>query len=65
LSFDRAPDKDENKLWKFTPNGKGDGTWATETISNQAAFQQREMTSLGAFANTEDTGFIIGGIIIS
>jgi hypothetical protein len=65
LDLTRLPAEDENKLWKFTPDGKGDGTWATETISNQAAFQQREMTSLGAFANTKDTGFVIGGVIVS
>jgi hypothetical protein len=65
LDLGRVPDEDENKLWKFTPEGKGGGTWATVALKNEAEFQQRKMTFLGAYANTKNTGFVIGGIVPS
>jgi hypothetical protein len=48
-------------LWKFTPDGDG-GSWAMETPNNPALFQQLAVTKLGAFASTNKTGFVIGGL---
>lgn len=51
----------EKNLWKFTRDGRGRGTWATEESQNTALFNQIPMRMLGAFANNNDTAFVIGG----
>ncbi|KAH6853180.1 hypothetical protein B0I37DRAFT_440375 [Chaetomium sp. MPI-CAGE-AT-0009] len=51
-----------NTLWKFTPDGTGGGSWATEAPQNSPLFDQLDMTQLSAFASTNTTGFVIGGL---
>ena len=52
----------DDTLWKFTPDGSGGGSWAMETPKNPTLLQQLDVTKLGAFASTNKTGFIIGGL---
>lgn len=52
----------ENALWKFTPDGEGGGTWARESPKNAALFDNLEQPEFVAFANSNDTGFAIGGL---
>ncbi|KAK4149394.1 hypothetical protein C8A00DRAFT_18906 [Chaetomidium leptoderma] len=50
-----------NELWKFTPDGNGGGTWALEPAANPELFQGLHQAEYGAFTNTKDTGFVVGG----
>ncbi|KAK4239500.1 hypothetical protein C8A03DRAFT_14122 [Achaetomium macrosporum] len=52
----------ENALWKFTPDGRGSGTWATEEPTNADLFNGLYQSEFGAYASSNDTGFYIGGI---
>ncbi|AEO64937.1 uncharacterized protein THITE_2127199 [Thermothielavioides terrestris NRRL 8126] len=52
----------KNELWKFTPDGKGAGTWSIEPPANADLFNGLHESEFGAYANTNDTGFVIGGI---
>ncbi len=49
-------------LWKFTVDGKGGGTWSLEEPGNPTLFNGLHPVQYGAFANTNDTGFVIGGV---
>ncbi len=51
-----------NQLWKFTPDGHGAGTWATEDPANPALFNDLHQAENGVFVNSNDTGFYIGGL---
>jgi hypothetical protein len=52
----------DNELWKFTPDGNGGGTWSTEAPANSELFDRLHQSEFGAFTNTNDTGFYIGGV---
>ncbi|KAJ4298401.1 hypothetical protein N0V88_003431 [Collariella sp. IMI 366227] len=52
----------KNALWKFTPDGKGAGTWKSVPPSNVAGFDDLQQAEYIAFANTNTTGFAIGGV---
>lgn len=51
----------ENQYWKFTADGHGGGTWSQETPANPNLFDGLEQYEHGCVAQTEDTGFSIGG----
>jgi hypothetical protein len=52
----------EPALWKFVADGKGGGTWSLEEPANPTLFGDLHPTEDSAFANTNDTGFAIGGV---
>lgn len=55
---------DINKaLWKFTPDGKGYGTWSKEAPSNEDVFNSmvQNTRAAAAFCPDEKLGFIVGG----
>lgn len=52
----------KNALWKFTPDGRGGGAWSEEEPANPALFNNLHTAEFVAFANTNTTGFAIGGI---
>jgi hypothetical protein len=51
-----------NALWKFTADGQGGGDWAVVEPENPTIFNDLHPTQYGAFANTNTTGFVIGGV---
>jgi hypothetical protein len=51
-----------NQLWKFTPDGSGSGTWATADPANSDLFDDLHQSEYGVAVNTNDTGFLIGGV---
>jgi hypothetical protein len=51
-----------NDLWEFTPDGQGGGAWAVSDPANGDLFKGLHQSEWGAYANTNDTGFYIGGI---
>jgi hypothetical protein len=52
----------KSALWKFTVDGKGGGTWSLQDPDNPTLFNGLHPTEYGAFAHTNDTGFVIGGV---
>ena len=58
----RSVNMTKNELWKFTPDGYGAGTWATEAPANPDLFNNLHQGENGAFVNSNDTGFFIGGL---
>ncbi|KAK4125179.1 hypothetical protein N657DRAFT_570082 [Parathielavia appendiculata] len=58
----RGRNMTENTLWKFTPDGKGAGTWDVEPAANANFFKGLHQSERSVFVNTNDTGFAIGGI---
>lgn len=57
----RGQNMTSNEYWKFTADGEGSGVWSRETPANPALFNDLEQYEYGAFVNTADTGFSIGG----
>ncbi len=58
----RGVNMTDNELWKFTPDGMGSGTWVTEAAANPDGFDDLHQSEFGVFVNTNDTGFLIGGV---
>lgn len=52
----------KNALWKFTPDGSGGGAWSQEEPTNPTLFNALHPSEYGAFAYTNDTGILIGGL---
>lgn len=52
----------DNKLWKFTPDAQGGGTWSVEPPANPDLLRVLHPGEFGVAVNTADRGFIIGGI---
>ena len=52
----------ETALWKFSADGSGGGRWSAETPSNPSTFNGLVPAEFVAFANTNNTGYAIGGI---
>jgi hypothetical protein len=52
----------ENELWKFTPDGKGGGSWATDAPENPDVFGSLHQGEYMVYANNKNTGYAIGGI---
>ncbi|KAK3299801.1 uncharacterized protein B0H64DRAFT_1311 [Chaetomium fimeti] len=51
-----------NTLWKFTPDAGDGGVWTKEHSINPNLFDQLDMTRLSAYASTNTTAFVIGGL---
>ncbi|KAH6651328.1 hypothetical protein F5144DRAFT_479164 [Chaetomium tenue] len=62
VSGERTETDDDSALWKFTPDATNGGSWTVEAPKNPVLFQQLAVTKLGAFASTNKTGFVIGGL---
>jgi hypothetical protein len=60
--FPQARNITEPELWKFTADGKGGGSWSRVEPENPTRFGDLHPTEDGAFANSPDTGFMIGGV---
>ncbi len=58
----RGANMSDNALMKFTPDNRGGGSWSEETPANPDLFKSLHQSEWGAYANTADTGFLIGGL---
>jgi len=54
-----SPDAASSSLWKFTVDGEGGGSWASE--SQDDAFTDLVRSQAGAYVSTRDSGFHFGG----
>ncbi|KAK4183537.1 hypothetical protein QBC35DRAFT_365625, partial [Podospora australis] len=54
-------ERDPKTVWKFTTDGNGGGKWSKEVANNEIVFQSLRMGDRGAYANTNTTGFVLGG----
>jgi hypothetical protein len=50
-----------DQIWKFDTDGHGGGSWSTESAGNPAVFDNLIRPAEGAYANSKDTGFWVGG----
>ncbi|KAL2255312.1 hypothetical protein VTK26DRAFT_3629 [Humicola hyalothermophila] len=60
--FPSGVDMIANALWKFTADGSGGGEWSVQEPANPALFDSLHTAEFAAYANTNTTGFAIGGI---
>ncbi|KAL1837873.1 hypothetical protein VTJ49DRAFT_3299 [Mycothermus thermophilus] len=58
----RGRNMTDNEYWKFTPDGSGGGSWNLETPANPDVFNNLHPADHIVFANSNDTGFALGGI---
>ena len=52
----------QHELWKFEADGQGGGKWSLQAPENPSLFNNLQATEYGAWANTNTTGFLIGGM---
>jgi len=50
-----------DQIWRFDTDGNGGGSWTTESPGNPTVFDNLIRPAGGAFANSKDTGFWMGG----
>jgi hypothetical protein len=50
-----------DQIWRFDTDGDGGGSWTTESPENPAVFDNLIRSAEGAYANSKDTGFLVGG----
>ncbi|KAK4665177.1 LOW QUALITY PROTEIN: uncharacterized protein QC763_0078370 [Podospora pseudopauciseta] len=53
-----------SEMWKFSADGRGGGSWSPfQDFANPEAFKILLSLERGAYANTDDKGFLIGGSV--
>lgn len=53
-----------SEMWKFSADGRGGGSWSLfQDFANPEAFKILLSPERGAYANTDDKGFLIGGSV--
>lgn len=57
LGIELPPDQ----IWRFDTDGDGGGSWSTEILGNPGVFDSLLRSAEGAYANSKDTGFLVGG----
>ncbi|KAK2000051.1 kelch repeat protein [Colletotrichum falcatum] len=56
-----AADPPPARLWKFSADGSGGGSWSTEIKPGHDLFTQLTRSQGGAYVSTPDSGFYFGG----
>jgi len=52
----------KSSQWKFSADGKGDGSWSQETPTNKNLLESFAIPQDGAYTTAKDTLFYVGGI---